>query len=243
MPLAPIAAFNSPRPDFTDPPVVEVLLSVQFEPLSELGVPQLGALWNQYKDEFPKTEDKPPLAAIVERFEPPKHQPINVEFISEPPPPRCWFMNTGGTGLIQVQRDRFIFNWRESSGQEPYPRYENVRNDFKRHFDTFEKYMMENNIGGIIPNQCEVTYVNHIFPSEEWKRWGQAENIFSLWSGRHSDQFLGEPEDVRFQVRYWMNGDNGESLGRLHVAAEPRTKIDDGSPLIRLTMTARGGAG
>ena len=37
-----------------------------------------------------------------------------------------------------------------------------------------------------------------------------------------------------------MNGDNGEPLGRLHVTAEPRIKIGDGSPLIRLTMTARG---
>ena len=37
-----------------------------------------------------------------------------------------------------------------------------------------------------------------------------------------------------------MIGDNGEPLGRLHVVEEPRIKLEDGSPLIRLTLTARG---
>ncbi len=42
------------RPSFERPPVIEVVLSAQFAPLSELRVPHLGLLWNDYKSEFPE---------------------------------------------------------------------------------------------------------------------------------------------------------------------------------------------
>lgn len=229
------------RPDFADPPVVEVVLSVQFEPLSRLGVSQLGALWwSTFRTEFPRTEDKGPLPTVFESFDAPKQQPLSVEVISEPPPPRCWYVNGSGTELVQVQRDRFVFNWRGGSFGEPYPRYEEVLSKFKKYFSQFEKYAEGNEIGAIVPNQCEVTYVNHILPSKGWNRLGQFEKIFSFWSGRYSDQFLNEPEDIQFRIRYRIPNDKGVPIGRLHVSAEPRIKREDGSKLVRLTLTARG---
>ena len=232
---------DSPRPDFTNPPVVEVVLSAQFEPLIQLGVPQLGALWERvYRTEFPRTEDKAPLPPVFESFERPKQRPLSVEIVSEPLPPRCWFVNRTGTELLQVQRERFIFNWRGGEYGEPYPRYEKVLSKFKSHFSQFEKYTANNEIGAIVPNQCEVTYVNHMPEGKGWSRLGQFDRIFSIWSGRYSDRFLPEPEEIQFQSRYRIMNDENKPIGRLHVSAEPRLKREDGSKLIRVTFTARG---
>ena len=236
----PLPKFDSPRPDFTDPPVIEVALSVQFEPLSALGVPQFGLLWEHYRKEFPNTEDQPALPSVTEHFEAPKPPSVKVGIISEPRPPRCWFKNAADTELIQVQQDRFVFNWRKSKAEEPYPRYPYVRAKFEAHFKTFETFLRECSIGAVLPNQCVVTYVNHLFPGRGWKRAGQFKNIFSVWSGRHSDDFLPEPEDITTQARYPMLTDGGKPFGRLHVKAEPRIKLDDASPLLRLTLVARG---
>lgn len=235
-----IPKFDSPRPNFNDPPVVEVVLSVQFEPLPLLGIPQFGILWKRYKKEFRNTEDKPPLPTVIESFEAPKLQPVKYQIISEPPPPRCWFKNDAGTELIQIQRDRFVFNWRKTDADEPYPRYEHVRAKFETHFKTFETFLRGHHIGKVLPNQCEVTYVNHLLPGHGWKRLGQLKDIFSVWSGRHSDKFLPEPEEIGFQSRYRMLTDEGKPFGRLHVEVEPRIIAKDASRMLRLTLTARG---
>lgn len=46
-------------PDFDTPPVVETVLSVQFEPLPLVRPAHLGLLWNEYRSSFPKTEERP----------------------------------------------------------------------------------------------------------------------------------------------------------------------------------------
>ena len=55
-------------PDFDDPPVVETVLSVQFEPLPLVQAAHLGLLWNEYRAAFPKTDERPALEPVIELF-------------------------------------------------------------------------------------------------------------------------------------------------------------------------------
>lgn len=231
---------DTPRPNFERPPVIEVALSVQFEPIPKLGVAEIGALWSRYRREYPETEDKVPISSVIENFGPPKRQTLEVRVVQDAPPMRSWFKNRAGTELIQIQRDCFVFNWRQQGSDEPYPRYEQVRAKFEMHFNTFTRFLKRRQIGRVVPNQCAVTYVNHIIPGEGWKRFGQFKQIFSVWSGRHSDRFLREPEEINFRVQYRILDANGEPIGRLHIEAEPRTHVQDGSRLLQLMLTARG---
>lgn len=232
--------FGHPRPDFGSPPVEEVVLSVQFEALTEFGLPHFGLLWSQYRGEYPKTEDKAPLSPVKEEFGTPKPQSLQLQIVQEPAPQRCWFVNENGTELVQVQRDRFVVNWRRTGTDTPYPRYEHVRERFLSNFRIFETFLHDHNFGEISPTQCEVTYVNHLPAGRGWKRHGQFKEILSVWSGKHSDRFLPEPEDINVQFRYNILSSDGEPIGRLHIVMEPRIKLDDASPLIRLALTARG---
>ena len=51
------------------------------------------------------------------------------------PAPRFWFVNESGNELVQVQRDRFIRNWRKTEGQPGYPSYDNLREAFADDWD------------------------------------------------------------------------------------------------------------
>ena len=235
-----IPKFIGRRPDFENPPVNEVVLSLQFEPLLEFEAAHIGLLWDKFRRNYPKTTTKGKINPMIEGFGDPRPQTLNFKVVEEPDVPRCWFENNAGTELIQVQQDRFLFNWKQTTEKEPYVRYEAVLRKFKRHFNTFERFLREHDLGKVVPNQCEVTYVNQLVMGEGGSRWGQLGGVFSIWSGRHSDSFLGEPEDAMFRIKYRMLSKDNEPLGRLHVLCEPRIRLDDGALILRLELTARG---
>ena len=101
-------------PDFANPPLAEVALSVQFEPLEQLRTAQIGLLWGEFRQRFPVTEEHAPLDSVIERFGVSRTSVLEprLQMLETPPVPRVWFLNEAGTELIQVQQERFIHNWR-----------------------------------------------------------------------------------------------------------------------------------
>jgi uncharacterized protein (TIGR04255 family) len=227
-------------PDFATPPIIEVVLSVQFDRLARLGVPQIGQLWaERFKDRFPKTEEHAPLPSVLELFGLQAAPRVDVR-LETAQIPRCWFLNQSGTELMQIQPDRFIHNWRKVGKGDEYPRFEHVRDEFHREVSAFRDYLAQEDLGALTPNQCEVTYINHIESGAEWDQPGQLEKVLTVWASRYSDDYLSEPENVRFVARYVIRDSTGDPMGRLHVSAEPAYRAIDGRPVLVLELTARG---
>jgi uncharacterized protein (TIGR04255 family) len=228
-------------PDFENPPLAEVALSVQFESIAELRTPQIGLLWTEFRSRFPSTEEYPPLNAVIERFGVPRTDAPEVRFqmLETPPVPRVWFVNEGGTELIQVQQDRFIHNWRKVGEGDAYPRYEQIRDAFRAELETFQNFLSREQLGRTVPNQCEVTYVNHIVAGSEWEHHGQLGNILTVFRIAYSDAGLNDPEDARLTLRYVLKNASGEAAGRLHIAVQPAYRRSDGQAMLVLTLTAR----
>jgi uncharacterized protein (TIGR04255 family) len=228
-------------PDFSNPPVVEVALSVQFERLTELHAAHLGLVWRLFKDRFPKTEEHPPREVVSEPFgvfTPPR---VRIQLEKGMPIPRVWFLNERGTELIQLQQNCFVHNWRKMRvPEEVYPRYESIRSTFSEELHIFLRFVEQEHLGKVVPMQCEITYVNHIFPGQGWDSFGQVERILAPWSGKHSDPFLPEPEDVRAAIRYLIPGVAGKPVGRLHVEFLPAVDLKTQGQLLVLRLTARG---
>ena len=109
---------SDPLPDFTNPPVIEVALSPLYERLPALSAGYIGTLWSEFRDEFPVTEDQPPLGFPIEPSTLVDSGP-RFEMMTEPPTARTWFLNPAGTELIQVQHDRFAYNWRKREPSGP----------------------------------------------------------------------------------------------------------------------------
>ena len=232
-------------PNFDNPPVVETVLSVQFEPLTSVRAAHLGLLWAKYRTHFPRTEQRPPLEPVVEQF--PETPAARVDFklqaIENFPVPRVWFTDDQGSQMIQVQNDRFIKNWRKEGEGDQYPHYdETIRPNFDRDYAIFRDFLKENQLGVPHVNQCEVTYVNHILAGQGWENYGEIDKIFTFWRSPDSSP-PGTAEDLRLRARFIIPEEDGKPIGRLHVDVQPAVRASDNHPMYVLHLTARGQIG
>jgi len=224
-------------PEYTSPPVIETVLGVQFNPLSDFQIPHFGLYWSRIREQYPSFEIQPPLGSVFEQFGQKEAQKdVLVRIEKGPPGFRCWFKDQQQTHLIQVQRDRFIVNWRKVTGDEVYPRYGQFRPRFQTQWDRFCEFLETERIAAPQVNQCEITYVNHLEGEKEFKSFGDAERIYTLWSALPTEGFLPSPEAVRFNIRFLLP----EQKGRMHVFSEPKLRTRDGKEVLQLTLTCRG---
>jgi uncharacterized protein (TIGR04255 family) len=229
-------------PDFTAPPVAEVSLGVQFNSLERLQAPHLGLVWSEFKSQFPVIEQQPPVEQAFETFAekgggiPAPRLPF--QLLSGVPVPRVLFINEQRTELLQVQRDHFYHNWRKAGEGDQYPRFEKMISTFEDGLQRLNSLISAEGLGTIVPNQCEVTYINHVPVNAEKSTYQVLEELLGSWLDPPSLGDLGEPEDVRVLLRYVIR-EEGTPVGRLLVSAEPAWKLN-GSYVIQLALTARG---
>lgn len=230
-------------PSFKSPPLHEVALSVQFEPLQSLGLVQLGLLWSEFRGRFPQIEEHGPIETIVERLGVRRKTSAvpEMRLLSAPPLPRIWFLNEEKRELVQVQNDHFVRNWRKIKDSDEYPRYdEYIRCVFEKDLHTFQSFLAKEQLGKLVPNQCEVTYVNHIVAGDGWETHANLGSVFNGWANQFSEDVALEIEDIRLAVRYIIYNDNDEFLGRLHMSIEPAFNVSDDKPIFIMKLTARG---
>ena len=225
-------------PDYRRPPVVEVIFAVAVAPLAipvvdlaRFGLERLG-------EEFPIHQDQPPTRMPTESFEDAAATIIPaLSLLTGAPPIRLWFQSEDRTRLVQLQRDWLAYNWQGSSGDSPYPRYESIENRFLQIRDNFSDFLTNLSGETLTTHQCELSYINHITSDGLWERVGQLDKVLRL-VGVAGD-FLPEPEDGQIAFRYRIRRD-GVDAGRLYVQATPGQRQADRSPVVQLTVTARG---
>jgi uncharacterized protein (TIGR04255 family) len=193
----------------------------------------IGAFWDRIRTEFPKVEEALPLSPIVEE----QGQSVaeSESWSTLPPARRAWLLNPDGSNIIQIQADRFLFNWKHTLGAKNYPSYQIVIEEFERHLRAFLAFMRD--VGGVhlTFRQFEMTYVNHI--NKEYGLDLQDETSILVDHVRKSGaRFLPAPENFNFSVSYPLP----EGIGRLHVIAQSMNSPQDDGRLIRLDMVARG---
>jgi uncharacterized protein (TIGR04255 family) len=97
-------------PDLKNPPIVEVVCGLVFQPLPELDQMLLGHYWSTKRASYPGREIHPPVRS---------HSGLMIhEGVA---PLRAWLIDKTEQFVIQVQSDRFYFNWRRRRGN--YPRF------------------------------------------------------------------------------------------------------------------------
>ena len=218
---------EGPLPSYENPPVNDVVCGVLFKALDKMLTPHLGVLWDSYRADYPTCQEAPPLIPIIERFgeRPAQSKP---EFAEIPPLPRVWFVHTNGNGLIQIQRDRFLHNWRRLRPENPYPRYEQVIAMFQDRLATFQKFLTSQELGTLVPLQYEMTYVNHIYKGEGWKHSGEVGKIFADFVWRDvASRFLPQPEAINWRTTFTLPNNQG----RLHVSIQNAESREDDRPL------------
>lgn len=222
-------------PDYENPPVIEVVCGVLFTPIDALLVPHFGQLWEKFRSDYPHCQEVPPLVPAIERLEEPS--PPEASFTEIPPLPRIWFVHTNDTGVIQIQRDRFLHNWRKKRPEDEYPRYHNVIKMFYDRLSDFRSFLAEAKLGTIQPLQYEMTYINHIPQGEGWTTIGEIGRVFPDLSWRSGTQrFLPDLEGFNWRAGFLLP----DRAGRLHATIRPVVRRTDLRRILALELTARG---
>ncbi len=235
------AAMSDDLPAFRKPPVVEVALSVAFEPMP-LVPPLVGLFWDDlYRDELPHIEQVGPVEPQVEKFGGPRSRgpQVRFELLEQPPPNRFWFKDESGRNLLQLQQDWLARNWRRQEDGEEYPRYPSIRGPFAADLANLQSFMRDRGLAEPKPVQCEVVYVNHIVAGDAWSDWSELSDVVSCWSDSPTADFLPRIEEATFNSQYLIASEDGP-VGRLHAELRPGTRKSDDAKLFVLTITARG---
>ena len=230
-------------PKFNNPPVAETVIGVQFPELVGFRAAHFGLYWQTIKDRYPKTVDQGRLPSALERF------PRNIELAAphvrlspRTTPERVWYVAPSDSDLIQVQPDRFLFNWRRRTDvPEPYFSYRVNSRKFVDEFGKFGRFCEQTeSLERPIPKQCEVTYINHIKPRAEESVIELFGKVFTGLRWELVEGKLPAPESTTFNRVYVIEEGNSR-IGRLYAEASVACQRNEGGghEFILLRVTAR----
>jgi len=227
--------------NYVDPPVVEVVAAASFQRLPDLALPVFGGLWEaSWYERFPKVEQQPPYPAPVERFDAGGFTTrMALQFGASYPAPRFWFLSSEGDELLQLQQDWFACNWRKVEPGSKYDRWPARRAAFKHWYGSLDEHVRSRGMDPLHATQCEVTYINHVYPGPEWKDHRDLGRITRL-VGSPGDDMPLDLEQGRFGYQFLMKNEAGQPYGRLHITAQPAYAGDGSTPIYVIELTARG---
>lgn len=222
---------------FAKPPVIEVVFGAQFNTLPSFVSAHVGMFWQKVKAEFPRSDDAPPLPPIIETFGTEDVQ--HFEFMALPPMRRSWLITEDGSRLLQVQADRFHFNWKRQTHDVPYPGFEALAPEFERHLAAFVQTLSEFGIAPPTFRQFELSYINHIGLMGEFEHVPASQALIDHHHGGSPERFLPSPEGFAWKNSYPLPN----QAGRLHISAGSALTVKQRQKVINLDITARGMAG
>lgn len=230
---------GGPLPEFRRPPVVEVAASVQFAQIRSLDAAKLGALWMRFRDRYPRTEQHPPLPSTQETFAPQRIPRFGFSVGPAFPAPRLWFLDESATRLVQVQSNRLIVNWRQLDTDQDYPRYPVLRDSLTEAFSRLTAFVRDEGLGEIVPDQAELTYVNHLRSRDRASGRESLSRLLSFWHEPTSVVLRGTPEEASLRLQYVMK-QGTEPIGRFFVEVESAYTPSQSEPLYVMSLVGRG---
>ena len=224
------------KPNYKKPPVIEVAIGVQFAQLKGFTAAHVGHYWDTVRDHFGRVKEQPPIMHVVEPDELDEMRPPALAFSTQPDLPRTWFIDDGGNYLIQLQRDKFLYNWRKQAPDDVYPRFPAIRDGFVRHWNNFLEFLEKEGLPAPSLDQFELTYANDIEQGSGWDTVPDLSSIFTTFEWKTRAGFLPAPERVGWNMSFRLPNRSG----RMHVETVPVRRPPKNTLAIRLSLTIRG---
>ncbi len=229
-------AKTSLLPNYESPPVIEVVVGLQFAPIAKFSNAHLGAFW-QYlgPSEWPSVADASVLPLQKETFGNVSNwgRPLRLK-LSQDPASRIQIRNRAGNRMVQLQNGQILLNWIGLEGDN-YPRFAQVYGEFTGIVERFRAFAQENDLGSLQFDQWEVTYVNKI-PQTIWRTPSDWDFFLPL-NGLPTIPGLIEPESFSGEWHFVIP----DQKGRLHIQWLHATDSETSEVShIQLMLTARG---
>lgn len=226
------------RPKFKNPPLVERAVTVVFDKIN-LSLGDYGLFWSEVFSDFPISECASPIPAEIEQFDGFRPVEAKLELLEASVLPRALFRNALKGELIQLQPDRFSFNWIKVGDDHNYPHSEAVFERFFELLETFIAFISRRDLGAIQPVQCEITNVNVIAISDIGNSFLDFATVVKLPILTSGEPSLPLESEI-LGAKYLITDDAGRPLGRVHSIGQPSLRASTRQPVFRLDITARG---
>lgn len=207
-----------PKAHFVKSPLAEVVFGVEFN-AQRFSAVHFGLYWQEIKDQFSQHPlDRPPVG-------------VNNIFGILPPLPRVWFQSADQKELIQLQNNRFYYNW--TKRDEDYPHFEEIHPKFLAQWNNFKDWWLETEQKELQSNRYHMTYVNQIDANFGWNGVEDSVKIFNfLELNWHSSDL--KPNIFNANLEFLLP----EEQGTLSVMINQGTKPQDNSPVLILNITS-----
>lgn len=206
---------------FAKSPLTEVVCGVEFN-APEFSAVHFGLYWQAIRDRFSSPPlDRPPVGAIELLATMPKLR-------------RVWFESAERRQLIQLQADRFLYNWRRTNDTDEYPHFEEIYPNFEKEWQHFQEWWLNIEQLPIQPVRYELTYLNQIDQSFGWSDSGDNHKIFSF-ANKDWNQFLEKPTAYNSNLEFLMPN----NVGTLSVSLNQAIRTEDGASIIFFELTTR----
>ncbi|MBE9226262.1 TIGR04255 family protein [Phormidium sp. LEGE 05292] len=210
-------------PKFTKSPLTEVVCGVEFN-APEFSSVHFGLYWQTIKDRFPSPPlDRPPIG--------------EVEILSILPNlRRVWFESLDKKQLIQLQSNRFHYNWRSQNEDDEYPHFKEIYPKFEQEWQHFQTWWQQYNSDNLPLGKIhyELTYMNQIDKKFGWDNPRDNYKIFTFVGKKWSDN-LKKATNFNAGIEFDISENVGKLIVRLNQIVNPK---DDNNVLL-FELTAR----
>lgn len=214
----------------SDPPIIELVLSLSFEPIHGPTILDLADLYrNHFQQDYPTFQHAPLLPPLS------LHGPAQarLEMMTGLEVPRLWFVSEDTRDLVQIQSDRVSQNWRRIEPQGvsfEYPGYKVVRQRFFDSLDRTRRWAQLNGLASLALQVAELSYVNAI-PMTREGAVARLSDVLSFYRG------ASEPVPVVGFQTGWLEL-IPDLNGSVHVGTTFQA-LPDGQPAVALTLDGR----
>ena len=180
-----------------------------------------------------------PVSAVMESFGSFRPSQVGIQLVSGGALPRAAFRNSLGGELVQLQSDRFGFNWIKTDDDHKYPHSEATLDRFFELLARFSDYVERRDLGHVKIVQCELTNVNVVLVSDVGESFADMATVLKLAPLEFDCDHI-ELENQMVGSKHLMLGDDGKPIGRVHTIGQPSLKVPNNEEAYRLDISARG---
>ncbi len=227
-------------PEFVNPPTVETVLGVQFEPIRGFRSHHYGWFWREYLNAkgFRNVSDERLLPTYVEAFDVPKLNLTKAENPEDKLGIRMKARSEDRSRTLQLQPNKLYLSWNRLNSEAP--RYATVKPQFTELVADLNSFAASAGLGPLQPNLWEVQYVNQIPSGELWEEPRDWHRVLPTLFPQVDPSITG----LRFATY------SGEwhfeiepKLGRVHVRVAKMIANHLEAPVLYLSLIARGEIG
>ena len=156
--------------EYSNAPVVETVIGVQFAPLAAFRSQHYGILWQNHLKNLGwiPVADEALLPVYEEQFGEVKLKQSRNDTVLGISKIRMKLKSEDTARTVQIQPDKLYYSWERTAGDSQD--YQIARLEFDRLFAEFQSFAEDNLSGAAQPNLWEIRYINQVPPGELWSR-------------------------------------------------------------------------